>query len=153
MLEEFHKLILRHISQSGYRVSDVIYHTELIAISAPGVPYWIGSNRGIQPQHSYFFGSASIWTEFYTLTSLLQKNCLRTNFATTLMNAPATWTDLDIIQGVGLDMSLMGNGDYTGLRRAHNIGCNQILHSLLDFDAGATWMTMITLNGFLYVLI
>lgn len=153
MLNEFHKLIERHINRAGYRVSDVTYHSELFAVAAVGTIRWPGMNKGLLPGHTYFFGNISVWTEFYTLVALAQKNALRLNFYTQLMNDPAAVTDLDIIQGVNLDMSLMGNGDYTGLRRSFNIGFSHFNESLLDFDAGATWMSLININGFLYLLI
>jgi hypothetical protein len=153
MLQDFHKLIERHIARAGYRVNDVTYHTELFAVSSVGTIRWPGANKGLLPGNTYFFGNVSVWSEFYTLTLLAAKNCLRLNFYTQLMNDPAAYTNFDIIQGVNLDMSLMGNGDYTGLRRLNNVSFSHFNESLLGFDPGATWMSMITLNGFLYLLI
>jgi len=146
------ELIQRHIAGAGYRVQDVKYHTEQIALTVEASPYWIGSNLAVPQGHAYFYGNVSMWAEIYSLANLALKNAIRTVFDTSLFGG-AAYIDTDIIFGVNLYMGLQGNGDYSGIRRIYNLGFNRVDIDLLDLDPVATFMVMLYINGLLFTLI
>jgi hypothetical protein len=145
------KLIERYLSSYGCLVKDVKFHRELILLSSE-VAYNVGANIGAIPGHAFFIGTVGIWTELYDCAVLADKNVIRTNFSTLLYNG-VEYSDMDVIQGVNCGLSLLGNGDYAGMKRLYNCGFNKITIDELNLDPAASYMVEIALTGLIFIVI
>lgn len=143
-------LIEKYLGTIGMRVMDIRYFREFFNI--PGeAGYDIGATQGFNPNHQFFFGNVSIDAVLFGVINLADENLIHTNFSTLLYGHPET-ADLKLSLGVGLGMSLMGDGVYIGGKRLYGVGCNRISINLVGCGA-AELVYEVGFNGYMFTVI
>jgi len=144
------KLIQRWLSSGGRNVQDVQYHKDLFIIGAPGIQ-WIGQRAGLPLTQTFFFGTVHYWIELYTIANLALQNKVRVLSGYQIYDG-LTWTATDMIFAVNHQLTLLGDGTYSGNRRIYNCGFNFFNVSVVDFDPLGTFMAEMTVDGLLFII-
>ena len=145
------QLIERYLERTGANmVTYVSYYHEGALVTVDATTINIGVVDGIPANKCWFFGEVNINATIAGVIVLTNQMLLNLQFMTILPGK----TEVGYVaktMGVGLGMSLLGNGEYEGCSRLYAMGFNRVVTNKMGFGA-ATFAVRYCFNGYLFTI-
>lgn len=142
-------LIKKYLEKHSTKVIGIEYFDWNIVTVAVLAGTYLGAPQGEIPRQSWFFGHVNIVAKIGGVIVLTNEMRLRFQLVSDFGNI--FQYNLITEMGVNFGMSLLGNGEYEGVKRLYGCGFNRLELATYGFGA-ATFEVGMQFNGYLFRL-